>query len=184
MSFAGLRGGDSDFLGRSGSQDMENRYFRTIWAMVAVFATYICMYAYRKPLSAGTFAPYTLWGIDYKVILVITQVLGYLSAKLIGIKLISELRPERRQRMLLLLIGTSHAALLLFALTPFPFNFLWIFLNGLPLGLIWGIVFSYVEGRRATDMLATFLSISFIVGSGFVKSIGRYLMSEWAVPEF
>lgn len=152
--------------------------------MVAAFLTYSCMYAYRKPLSAGTFEGYMLWGIDYKVILVVTQVLGYLTAKLIGIKLISELQQKRRGLLLLALIGVAQAALFLFAVTPFPYNFVWIFFNGLPLGLIWGIVFSYIEGRKATDMLAIFLSISFIVSSGFVKSIGQGLIVNWQVSEF
>lgn len=159
-------------------------FLSTLWAMVAAFATYSCMYAYRKPLSAGTFEAYTLWGIDYKVILVVTQVLGYLTAKFVGIKIISELGHRHRALMLLGLIGVSQLALLGFALTPFPYNFVWIFFNGLPLGLIWGIVFTYIEGRKATDILATFLSISFIVSSGFVKSIGRSLVEQWQVSEF
>ncbi len=163
---------------------MKSRLLTIIWSMIAAFATYSCMYAYRKPLSAGTFEEYTLAGIDYKVILVVMQVLGYLTAKFIGIKVISELNQRNRAWMLLSLIGISQLALLFFALTPFPYNFIWIFFNGLPLGFIWGIVFTYIEGRRATDVLATFLSISFIVSSGFVKSIGRYLIEDWQIPEF
>lgn len=142
------------------------------------------MYAYRKPLTAGTFEGLHVWGIDYKVILVVSQVLGYLTAKLVGIKLISEMKPHRRGLRLLALIGMSHLALLLFALTPFPYNFGWLFFNGLPLGMIWGIVFTYIEGRKATDILATFLSISFIVSSGFVKSIGRMMIQDWGVSDF
>lgn len=152
--------------------------------MVAAFLTYSCMYAFRKPLSAGTFEGLTLWGINYKVVLVVTQVLGYLTAKLIGIKVISELNRKRRGLMLLGLIGISELALLLFAVTPYPYNFVWIFFNGLPLGLIWGIVFTYIEGRKATDILAIFLSISFIVSSGFVKSIGQSLIVNAHVSEF
>lgn len=158
--------------------------YSTIWAMVAAFCTYSCMYAYRKPLSAGTFEAYNLDGVDYKVILVVTQLLGYLSAKFIGIKIISELGHKHRRLKLLCLIGISHLSLLLFALTPFPYNFIWLYFNGLSLGLVWGIVFSYIEGRRATDIIATFLSISFIVSSGFVKSIGMSLVKDWHISEF
>ena len=103
--------------------------YSTIWAMVAAFCTYSCMYAYRKPLSAGTFEAYNLDGVDYKVILVVTQLLGYLSAKFIGIKIISELGHKHRRLKLLCLIGISHLALLLFALTPFPYNFIWLYLR-------------------------------------------------------
>jgi hypothetical protein len=78
-----------------------NRIITVIWAMFAAFATYSCMYAYRKPISAGTFEDYLLFGINYKVILIITQVLGYLSAKFIGIKIISELKRANRAYMLM-----------------------------------------------------------------------------------
>jgi MFS family permease len=155
-----------------------------LWAMIASFATYSCMYAFRKPLTAATFDDYLLFGISYKVLIIITQVLGYLSAKFIGIKVISELKHKNRALSILILIAISNLALLLFAITPFPYNFLWIFFNGLPLGFIWGIVFSYIEGRKVTDILATFLSISFIVSSGFVKSIGRYFIESWKITEF
>ena len=152
--------------------------------MVAAFLTYSAMYAYRKPLTAGTFEGYLLWCIHYKVILVVSQVLGYLTAKFIGIKFISELKHRGRGLRLLALIGVAQLALLLFAVTPFPYNFVWLFFNGLPLGMIWGIVFTYIEGRKATDVLATFLSISFIVSSGLVKSVGRWLIQGVGVPEF
>ena len=157
---------------------------RTIWAAIAVFVTYLCMYAYRKPLSAATYEGLELWGYSYKIIIVVTQVLGYLTSKFLGIKIISELDNSKRIFLLLGLIGTSLLALLLFAITPYPYNFVWVFFNGLPLGLIWGIVFSFVEGRKQTDFLATFLSISFIVSSGFVKSIGRYLIESFGVSDF
>jgi uncharacterized membrane protein YwzB len=59
-----------------------------------------------------------------------------------------------------------------------------VFFNGLPLGLIWGIVFTYIEGRKITDTLATFLSITFIISSGSMKSIGRTLVEQWHISEF
>lgn len=142
------------------------------------------MYAFRKPLSAGTFSEYEMWGMSYKVILVITQVFGYLTAKFIGIKVIAELSKKNRFWLLIGLIAIAELALLLFAITPYPYGFLWIFFNGLPLGLIWGIVFSYIEGRKFTDVLATFLSVSFIISSGVVKTIGRLLVENWGVSEF
>ncbi len=93
----------------------------------AVFLTYSAMYAFRKPLSAATFDGQVLWGISYKVILVITQVLGYLTAKFIGIKVIAELSKEKRFWLLIGLIATAELALVLFALTPYPYGFVWIF---------------------------------------------------------
>ena len=60
--------------------------------MVASFGTYFCMYAFRKPLSTGVYTSYTLFGIGYKTCIIISQVLGYMLSKFIGIKVISELR--------------------------------------------------------------------------------------------
>ena len=48
-----------------------------------------------------------------------------------------------------------------------------MFLNGLPLGMVFGLVVSYLEGRRQTEALAAALTASFIVSSGVVKSVGR-----------
>lgn len=141
-----------------------------IWCLVASFGAYFCMYAFRKPFITGTYANLYLWGIEYKVILIIAQVLGYMLSKFIGIKVIAELRPNKRIRLILGLIIAAELALLGFALTPYPYNFIFLFLNGLPLGMVWGIVFSFLEGRRFTEILVFGLSISVIVASGFLKT--------------
>ena len=52
-----------------------------------------------------------------------------------------------------------------------------MFLNGLPLGMIWGLVFGYMEGRRVSEVLGAILCASFILSSGVVKSVGAWLMS-------
>src|SRR5690606_31626656 len=56
--------------------------------------------------------------------------------------------------------------------------------NGLPLGVVWGIVFSYLEGRKTTEILGVALCSSFIVSSGAVKSVGLLSMNWLGVNEF
>lgn len=75
-------------------QELLNRskLFFIAWCMLAAFGTYFCMYAFRKPFTAGTYAGINLWDIHYKTILIISQVFGYMFSKFIGIKVISELR--------------------------------------------------------------------------------------------
>jgi MFS family permease len=155
-----------------------------IWSTVATFATYFCMYAFRKPFTVGAYADLELWGIDYKIVLIITQLLGYTISKFSGIKIISEMTPGRRIVAIAVLIAIAESALLLFGLIPAPFNFVCLFFNGLPLGLVWGIVFSFLEGRRATEMLGAGLCCSFILASGAVQSVGAWLMSDVGVAEF
>ncbi|MFM2233336.1 MAG: hypothetical protein RJB31_2037, partial [Bacteroidota bacterium] len=75
-------------------------------------------------------------------------------------------------------------SLFLFAITPFPYNLPFMFLNGLPLGMIWGVVFGFLEGRKSTELLGAVMASSFIVSSGLVKSVGRFVLDNWAVSEF
>ncbi len=125
-------------------------------------------------------------GYSYKTILVLSQMLGYMLAKFYGIKYISELKRHGRGKVILLLTGISWLSWLFFALVPPPYNILFLFINGFPLGMLWGVVFSYVEGRRSTDFIGATLAVSFIFASGFVKSVGAWLMtlgiSEFWVP--
>ncbi|HKB06375.1 MAG TPA: DUF5690 family protein, partial [Gemmataceae bacterium] len=153
------------------------------WCVVAAFGTYFCMYAFRKPFTAGTFADVTLAGIGYKTVLVTAQVLGYTLSKFVGIRVVAEVRPNRRAALLLALIAAAELALLLFAVTPAPFNFVWLFCNGLPLGMVFGLVLGFLEGRRQTEALAAGLCASFIVADGVTKSAGAYLLAA-GVPEY
>lgn len=162
----------------------QSRLLFVLHASLAAFGTYFCMYAFRKPFSVASFEGLTYFGINYKILLVIAQVIGYALSKFVGIKVISELRPNRRLHYLIALIALAEISLLLFALVPAPYNIAFMFLNGLPLGMIWGIVFSYVEGRKVTDILGVVLSASFIVSSGVVKSVGLYVMNHWGIREF
>ncbi len=155
-----------------------------LYGAFASFGTYFCMYAFRKPFTVATFEDLSFAGVDYKIILIIAQVLGYMLSKFIGIKVISELQPNKRIFYLLGLILAAEASLLMFAITPAPYNIGFMFLNGLPLGMVWGIVFSYLEGRKFTEFLGVALCSSFIVSSGAVKSVGLLVMDNWQVSQF
>lgn len=156
----------------------------TVLAALAAAATYTCMYAFRKPFTAATFDGLVYAGVSYKVWLVVAQVLGYMMSKFYGIRFISELKSAGRLRSIVLLIGFAWLSLLGFAVVPAPWNIGFLFLNGLPLGLIWGIVFSYLEGRRMTEVLGVVLASTFIFASGFVKSIGSWVMVDCGQNHF
>ncbi|WP_437669854.1 DUF5690 family protein [Sorangium sp. So ce131] len=156
------------------------------FAVLAAFATYFCMYAFRKPLAVGTFkgsiALPLLPPLDLKSFFLIAQVIGYCASKFLGIKVVSEMRPERRALAIVACIGVSEAALVLFALAPAPYSAVFLVLNGLPLGMVWGLVFGFLEGRRVSDLLGAGLCVSFIVASGFMKTVGKLTLG-WGVPE-
>lgn len=153
-------------------------------AAFAAFGVYFCMYGFRKPFTVASFEGLSYMGVDYKVLIIIAQVMGYFISKFIGIKFISELKPEKRIYYLFIFIGAAELALLGFALVPAPYNIFMMFLNGIPLGMIWGIVFSYIEGRKTTEIIGLFLCSSFVVSSGFTKSVGKFLMDTLSISEF
>ena len=159
--------------------------FTTV-AGLAGFSAYFSMYAFRKPFSAATFAIVPGWDftLDYKIALVIAQVAGYALSKILGIKIISELHPARRAMAIIVLILLAGVSLVLFAIVPPPWNVVAMFLNGLPLGMIWGLVFGFMEGRRTSEVLGAVVCASFIVSSGAVKSVGKWLMLDWHVSPF
>ena len=153
-------------------------------AAVAAFCTYFCMYAFRKPFTAGTFEETELYGVGLKPLLVISQLAGYMLSKFIGIKVVSEMRAESRAASIILLIVAAEAALVGFAYMPLSLKPAMLFLNGLPLGMIFGLVVAYLEGRRHTEALTAALCASFIISSGVVKSVGRWLVQGVGVSEF
>ena len=64
------------------------------------------------------------------------------------------------------LIGWAELAMVLFAIVPNEWKVVAILLNGFPLGMIWGLMVRYLEGRRTSDILLAGLSCSFIIASG------------------
>jgi hypothetical protein len=150
--------------------------FLSAWSVTAAFGTYFCMYAFRKPFTAGTYDDLSLGGVGYKTILVTAQILGYTLSKFLGIKVVAEAEPRQRVALLLALIAAAEVALFLFGLTPAPFNCLWLFANGIPLGMVFGLVLGFLEGRRQTEALMAGLCTSFIVADGVAKSVGAYLL--------
>ena len=113
-----------------------------------------------------------------------SQVLGYMLSKFIGIKVVSELGAHARLKGILLMVSIASISWLFFATTPSPYNLIFLFFNGLPLGMVWGMVFGYLEGRKFTEVLGASLSVSFIFSAGFAKTIGGYIMIDWGTSEF
>ena len=152
-----------------------------LYGGVMAFGAYFAMYAFRKPFTVAHYAEAAPVLVKYKIALVIAQVFGYALSKLAGVKVISEMAPHRRAVGILVLIGAAELALVLFALIPAPFNIACLFVNGLALGMIWGLVFGFLEGRRVSEVLGAILCTSFIVSSGVVKSAGEsVLLQGWA----
>src|SRR5262245_6888148 len=152
------------------------------WCVLAAFGAYFCMYAFRKPFTAGLYAEPSLGAIPSLAVLVMAQTVGYTVSKFLGIKIIAEMTPGRRIAWLLGLIAFAEIALLFFAMAAAPWNAIFLFFNGLPLGMVFGLVLGFLEGRRHTEALTAGLCTSFIVADGVMKSVGGYLLTA-GVPE-
>ena len=158
----------------------------TLYATAAAFSTYFCMYAFRKPFTAGTYEGLYFFGteIELKTAFALSQLIGYTLSKFAGIKINAEQGHSGPDRLLAGLIVAALGALWLFAVLPTQWKWLAIFCNGLPLGMVWGLVVSFLEGRRTSDALMAGLCCSFILASGVVKDAGKWLMGTHNVPEF
>jgi phosphonate degradation associated HDIG domain protein len=156
-----------------------------LYATTVAFTTYFCMYAFRKPFAAARFEGEHFLGseVALKTAFVVSQLLGYTVSKYLGIKICPEVRPGRRAAMLVMLILIALLALVGFAFLPRDLKVVAIFCNGLPLGMVWGLVVWHLEGRLTSELLLAGLACSYIVSSGAVKDVGRWLISSHGVSE-
>jgi MFS family permease len=160
----------------------------TLFAIATSFTTYFCMYAFRKPFAAAKYEGLAFFlgttRIDLKTAFVVSQIIGYALSKVIGIRVCSEFSRGRRAVGLAVMIGLAALSLLLFAVLPNELKTVAIFANGLSLGMVWGLVVWYLEGRRTSEMLLAGLSCAFILASGVVKDVGIRLMSDFSIDQF
>ena len=156
----------------------------TFFAATTAFFTYMCFYPFRRAYTAATYEELSFLGVNFKILMITAQVLGFAVSKGLGIKYVSEMLPENRSRNLLIMIVLSWFCYLFFALIPAPYNLLFIFMASLPLGMVYGTILGFLEGRKTTDLLVAVLTASFIMGSGFAKSIGKWVMTTLEISQF
>jgi hypothetical protein len=152
------------------------------WSMIAAFGCYFCVYGFRKPFTAGQYVDQYWLGIHWKSILISSQIAGYMLSKWCGIFFVSSITWEKRARAIIISIVVAELALLGFGLIPRPWNLLFLVLNGLPLGMIFGYIQGYLEGKKNTELYIAALGSSFILADGVSKSVGMNLLN-WGVAE-
>lgn len=168
---------------RTAASNMPDWLF-VLWAGGTALLSYSLVYALRKPFTAAEFDGLQVAGMDYKIVVSIIQLIGYVCAKMLGIKYISELKPEGRLKFIVGSAALSEVSLVAFGLLPAPYNIFALFFNGLSLGCMWGVIFSFLEGRRTTDILASIMGVSMALSSGVAKSLGLYALNDLGVSEF
>lgn len=156
-----------------------------LYAGGVAFTAYFCMYGLRKPVDTVTFTGTKFLGtqVDLKTACVLGQILGYVVSKYVGVWVCSGASRDRRAWLLALAGVWSELALVAFALAPDPLRPVAMFANGLPLGVVWGLIVRYLEGRRTSDLLLVMLSGSFVIAGAATKDAGLYLLTVRGVPE-
>lgn len=152
------------------------------WSMIAAFGCYFCVYGFRKPFTAGTYEDQFFMGIHWKSILISSQIAGYMLSKWCGIFFVSSITWEKRAKAIILSIVIAELALLGFGFVPKPYNLIFLLLNGLPLGMIFGYIQGFLEGKKNTELFIAALGSSFILADGVSKSVGVSLLN-WGVAE-
>ena len=152
------------------------------WTMIAAFGCYFCVYGFRKPFTAGQYVDQFWLGIHWKSILISAQIAGYMLSKWCGIFFVSSITWKKRARAILLSILIAELALLGFGIIPRPWNLIFLVLNGLPLGMIFGYIQGFLEGKRNTELYIAALGSSFILADGVSKSVGMNLLN-WGFAE-
>ena len=156
----------------------------TLFAAIAAFCTYLCFYPFRRAYTAATYENLYFFGVHFKILIITAQVIGFAVSKGIGVKIVSEMKPAQRPKGLLIFTGLSLVSMFLFSITPAPYNLFFVFLASLPLGLFYGVILGFLEGRKSTDFLVAALTASFIVGSGFAKTVGNWVLQHLSSDEF
>ena len=161
-----------------------NKIYFTVYATTVTFILYSCCYAFRKPFTTGLYEGDKLWGLDMKTVFIMAEIIGYALSKMVGTYILPSVQKHKRVYYIIGLLSFSELAWLGFAVFPNGMKILCAMLSGLPLGMIWGLVFSYVEGRRVSELINVGISVAMIVASGLVKTLAQTLMNQIAVTEY
>lgn len=153
-------------------------------AAAAGFVAYFAMYGFRKPFAAAEYAGESFFdsGVELKTAFAVSQIVGYALSKYLGVLVCGRIPDRWRGLALVGLIAVAEGALLLFGALPADWKAAALFLNGLPLGMVWGLVVRYLEGRTSSDVLLSALCCSFILSSGVVKDAGRAWLAAGVDP--
>ena len=104
-----------------------NAFSFALYASIVSFCLYTCIFALRKTFGVATYEGLAYWGVDFKILMVTFQVIGYLISKFAGIKVVSEMKSTYRTRGILVMVTAASISWFFFAITPPPYNAVWLF---------------------------------------------------------
>lgn len=153
-----------------------NTVVLTIYTVVTAFSAYFSIYGISTSLFTATFAGATVGSLDLKVAFSISQMLGYAISKVFGAIIIPTIKRYQRCRILILLAILAELPLVLFGALPPAGQVVMVFLSGMPMAWMWGVMVMYLEGRRTSEFLLMGLYLSVMVASGAAKSVASSVL--------
>jgi MFS family permease len=148
---------------------------------IAGFVTCLGAFALRDPFLAAPLAgELSLFGtapVPLRGVCVAAQALGLAMSQPLGAVAVVELDPGRRVPALAAVLGIAELGLVAFALLPNTLAPICLFVNGLALGLVWGLVFGFLEGRRISDGLGAAAAAGYLLAGGLMQRLGGVLLS-------
>lgn len=157
-----------------------SRWRFTLFGGFSAFLCYFFVYFFRKPWQVVGDEEWA-GNVTMKEAMLVAQTAGIWIAKIYGWKFNAEVRRSKVTQYLMAAITFAELTLILLGLLPLFWKPFAMFLNGLPLGLVWGLIVTILEGRESSDAMLICLATSFIVGSGYSKNAG-YLVLQWVEP--
>jgi len=149
----------------------------TTFTVICAFSAYFAIYGISVSLFAATFEGITVFGsLQLKVAFTIAQMLGYAVSKVIATFVIPTIRREQRCLALVGLAVLGEIPLVFFGMLPPIGQVIMVFLSGMPMAWLWGIMVMYLEGRRTSEVLLMGLYLSVMVASGVAKSVAAAVM--------
>jgi Family of unknown function (DUF5690) len=169
-----------------------------VWFALALSCAYFCVYFWRyvvfvvpeAPLvpleskKSGDSGDEKVASVSLKTLLAISQTLGFLCAKFPAIRVVTGFNRAHRLRLVVLLCASGALAVGLgfglgglLALKDHAGPGPWIqafavFLAAWPSSWIWGVVVTYTEGRRATEILLSSMSVLLVFAGGASRATG------------
>lgn len=149
------------------------------FAGLAGFAVCLGASALREPvLVAPLSGQLTVPGVpavELRGACQMAQALGLVLSQPIGAIAVVELDPSRRVGALATVLALGAAALVALGMLPLAMAPACLFVNGLALGLVWGLVFSFLEGRRVSDALGALAAAGYLLAGGVTRGLGDAL---------
>eukprot|EP00045_Choanoeca_perplexa_P005507 m.46603 g.46603 ORF g.46603 m.46603 type:complete len:443 (-) comp13159_c0_seq1:8-1336(-) len=152
-------------------------HFQTTYTTLVVSIAYITgTYFIKYPIFL---LPNTenVGPLQLKVWISIASTVGYALSKIPAYSIVSTMPREKRKRWIILLILSMLVLSLgFYAILPHFAQPIGVFLGALPASWVFGIMFTYLEGRRSTEITSGMLNFFIILGGALARAVGSAIL--------